>query len=795
MATDSGYEKGNYLRVCDICGHRFHFRDLTPIGELRFACPDDAPGLTSVQISRFNARARPLVIRPNKWAKDYSQTGIYQLAEGQIFNFITTVSPAGEQDGASDPLSAAWAAVYLADVIAQGKRPLTWDRTARASLSRNLAYLLTLQYGAPTSANPTGTVDNPRYGGILDGGFRKTSTTIAAGLAFVKAYTATGTTDYLTAADRCATFVRHAQCGDVQTTAYTVFPSGGGAYHLGGLSRFVDNGTGLLDARYEVADVAALWFLRLLANARSTTTQYGDAAATAFFSAATRATLATMISELTTFAETGVHDSTSTSLNVTGLSSTAPRSVYVAALNGLGGAAAWEATTTITTDDFALAIAGLYQANGASAKTAEMMAWLAAFTSNTANRTPADASEEEVFQGITGTYDPALCPADQLVTTAPFTEASGALYDWSSFGLLSPILALAGGAFRTSKDTVSTSVRYTTLDVTNKYLGPIGSSGLTLQPFHRNASGGLVGVSGSGFGSSGSGTGAPPSTGLVFWVKGDKGLSSTTWLDQSGMAQNLDLVSGGAGPSIGLDTINGVPCVTFPTTDTSIYASHTGNLKNRNGTAITFNDPLTIIAVFKPTLGASSVVGGPVFAMALQPNFEALFDVEDWFVHFSAMFVFDNIWKLSGFQLLGPDTTQAAWQNTTVVGVWKSSGYPNFQFSANGVDLPIRDQAGTPTSSQGGGLGAAPTASFVLGNCWSAGGAIQTHNFHGAIPEVMVYDYNLTGSALTSALAYIAGRYASASVLLKAQTSVMRAAKTGLAYRQDPGRYPSLRGN
>jgi len=481
MATDTGYERGNYLRVCDVCGHRFHFKDLSPIGELKFACPDDAPGLTALQISRFNAKARPLVVKPNKYAKDYVQVPTYQMSEGELFNHVIRTAPAELVDGEDSPEAAAWTALYMAKVLLEERRPTIWECDAKCTLAYCAAYLLSLQYGSSTG--PSGTADNPRYGGIYLDTTWDTTVTLVAGIAFVYAYRATAVPGYLTAAERIATFVRHVQSGDSQTTAYTVYPSGGGSYHIGGLSRNVDDATGLLSTSYDVSDVLGCWFLSLMVTEKGGSTQYGDAAATSFHSRANRASLSTMLSELTAFGESGAKDSASSGALVTGLSTTAPRETYVAATNGGAGTATWTSQANVASRPLGMAIRGLYEAGGNTAKVAAIMAWLAAFTTNSTNATPASMHPETVLQGITGTYDPAVCPADNLKAAAPFTESTGARYDWGTFGLLAPVLAATGVDLRASKDALSKVRRFSTKDIAERYLGPIGVSGLSFQPW------------------------------------------------------------------------------------------------------------------------------------------------------------------------------------------------------------------------------------------------------------------------------------------------------------------------
>jgi hypothetical protein len=479
--TDSGYTRGDFIRVCDICGHRYHFSQLRPIGELRYACPDDSPGLTAMQISRWNARARPLKIRPNRWAKGITQTPTYQIPEAATFNFIASVAPATIRDFVPSALAGAWAAIYMADIVNQGLRPAGWIATAKASLRTCLNFVLTQQYGAPTGISPAGASSDPRYGGIKLGVNYSTATTIAAGVAFVMGASALGDWSLLAAADRCATSRRHAQCGDLQVSTWTTYPSGGGPYHIGGLASGVVDSTQLQTTSYLTADIAALWFLSLLVAARSPSTVYGDGAATAFFSASTAAPLSQMISELAAFAATGARDSTAAGAFVTGLSTTAPRATYVAATNGGSGTATWTPISTIARDSIAMATLGVFEAFGLNAQVTAIMSWLASFTPNHANATPAQA-DSKTLAGITGTYDPTLCPADNLTTSAPFTEAAGALYSWSSLGLLSPILAQQTPGLRTSKDQLDAPERVNATEYSFRYLGPIGLSGLNLQP-------------------------------------------------------------------------------------------------------------------------------------------------------------------------------------------------------------------------------------------------------------------------------------------------------------------------
>jgi hypothetical protein len=274
----------------------------------------------------------------------------------------------------------------------------------------------------------------------------------------------------------------------------------------------------------------------------------------------------------------------------------------------------------------------------------------------------------------------------------------------------------------------------------------------------------------------------PPAEGLVLWLKGDVGLNSsggllTSWLDQAGQNQHIDQVPG-AKPSTGLDTIDGIPAVTFPSGDSTAYAYHAGAMKDRNGTELTGTHARTVMAVIKPRLGGvpASVIGGPVIAMADRPNvgmadnpnFECLFDVEPWGGHQNAWFVFDNLWPLSGYQRLAPDTPAATWNGVPVLGEWRSSGFPAIAFAVNGgSDQPLKDGANVPTTNQAGAQGNNPASSFMIGNAWNNTGFPHPRNFHGAIAEILVWDYDLSTSPATraAAKAYLATRYPSLGIV------------------------------
>lgn len=466
MSTDRGHTRGDYPRVCDVCGHRFMFSALQPIGELRFACADDAAGLTAAQISKFNARVKPIIVRPRKWAKDYVQTPIYQFSEAAIFNFIAEIAPKGERDGANDALAAAWAAIYMADIVIQEKRPMNWDRTARDVIERCLAYLLTLQM--------TDSFSHRTYGGGLttDGLSTDTTLTVAAGIAFVKGYNATGEPAYLGAADLVAGHLRKIQCGDLKEITPTVYPGTSSPYRPGGLpsSVVIDDDAGMSN-EYKLGDVVALQFMALLQEIRGDV-EYAPHLEATGYTASPGGTLATMIEELTSFAVDGVAVTGETD-PVSGLDVSELRVLYRAAQAGVSDSAAWDgADDGIPVREVALALSGLHYADQAAETITAVMAVLAA--------SPAEDADE--------VYDATLCPATVLSENAPYPSASE-LYDWASLGLLSPILAATPATFKTSKDALSTARRFNSHDITAKLVGVDGLSTLEPRPITPTTSG------------------------------------------------------------------------------------------------------------------------------------------------------------------------------------------------------------------------------------------------------------------------------------------------------------------
>lgn len=481
MSTTTSYEPHDYRRVCDECGVLRMRSDLHRKGRWILCWDCDAPGdRIREQEDAAIARQRPFRFLPvpNAKPQDYANPYNWQAEEAQVFNFIANTAPPSLS---SSPTASAWPAIYLAQLIQQGTRPAIWLSVAARSLRAYVDNLLTGQYGSPTGISVA--VTDPKYGGVSTGTSCSAASAAASGIAFLLAYATLGDGKYLTAADRCATFLRHAQCCDLLVSGWTVFPSGGAPYHLGGFSSVLAVSGNVYSTSYLLADVIALWFLQLLIGVRGLTAVYGDASSTSFFSAPTAAPLSQMLSELAVFASTGVFDSSAGGVAVTGLSTSKPQATYIAATNGGGGAGAWTSSATIAASAIALAVAGVFQAFGANAQVTAVLTWLASFGANAANATPATNSPQQTLDGITGVYSPATAPATSLTSSAPFTDAAGALYDLASLGVLAPVLnATNVAALKTSRSIVSPAVQYSANDLAERYLGPLGRAGLSLQP-------------------------------------------------------------------------------------------------------------------------------------------------------------------------------------------------------------------------------------------------------------------------------------------------------------------------
>jgi len=268
----------------------------------------------------------------------------------------------------------------------------------------------------------------------------------------------------------------------------------------------------------------------------------------------------------------------------------------------------------------------------------------------------------------------------------------------------------------------------------------------------------------------------PPTEGLILWLKGDAGLTSvagaaTAWADQSGFGQDVGLFPlGDAGPFTGLESIDGVPAITFPT-DGGVgavpgRALYRVDLRDRFGALFGYNvgerQPRTIIAMIRPRNSTAffNVTGGMPVAMVSNPGFGAIFDVESTDTP-GGFYAWSRGWRsLSAGQTCeAPSVTAGAggtYDDQPTLAVWASTGFPVISFAVNNVN-----QALTPSTMPGAtGPGA---ASFWIGRVNQAG-----PDFFGAMTELLIWDYDLTTddpAGYAQAVAYMKGRYPSAPIV------------------------------
>lgn len=445
------FEDGQTRAVCSKCGVPYRYpRELKRQDDGFFYCPRclEQTVKTRDRIQAESRRRReqppPKFVQPPSYAEDYWE------AEDAVARTLVREIPLS-----TDPTVIGWGVRYLADMVIENKRSLGWIARAKSVITTGLNSLLTLQYGYVGGPDPSVTSEKVRYGGFADGTTLYTSIAIIAGSAFVKGYTVLGTVAYLDAADRCAHFVRHMQCQDLDNNGQAS-QYGGGNYHIGGLAEGVSTPGGGITwvSRYNVFDIAAVWFLDLLRDIRGGSTQYGGVAGTDF-TASTAATLDVMIAELVAFAVTGAKDSLFGGQYKSGLSVDYPRATYVASDASAASLSSWvlapasagSPAGVIRAQEIALALFALDAAGEASTLVSAVFDWLMTFTANPTNAAPAEDAEL-LIGTLVGTYDPTIALATELDvldddgTTVLARDHAGAGYDWLAAGLLAPIASV-----------------------------------------------------------------------------------------------------------------------------------------------------------------------------------------------------------------------------------------------------------------------------------------------------------------------------------------------------------------
>lgn len=478
MSTDSRYQRKDNLRACSICGVRWHASDMRYIGQNRWACPDDAEGLTAEQISRHNARVRPLLVRQFKNPLITGEVPDYRIQEGVLFNlvckFATTASVLSNINGgissAQTPQSAAQCALYLSDIIRENLRPASWITQAKTTLSAIAVYLRSVQSGPVGSGGGVVAITSTSWGGF--GLFTALGHGYCA-LALIRAYSILGTNDFLVGATAACDYIRQSlQRGDAPVVDFTS-PIGVpvGRYLGGGFRESIGNFSSSRECW--LSGAFCMWPLKELGDILGTSFVLGSPSAGGGFNLVPSGTIAFTLSEARKFYVTGVlagfsvPPSTGVFLPALApLSTTTPRQRYIAALSG-GGAAGgeqWHLASVpperfFLASDVASALRALFECEGYSVTVASVYEWLMTFASNPAGEVPAGTSVEATRNGALGALDVDLALPFQLelfdANQAPVIRnfIGAAAYDLPWTAILSPVRVASGRTTRRFKET------------------------------------------------------------------------------------------------------------------------------------------------------------------------------------------------------------------------------------------------------------------------------------------------------------------------------------------------------
>ncbi len=474
------------------------------LGAERYACTDDAKQLTAAQLIRHQARLRPLVVRPRRHAFIQGDVPTYLGAEARVFNLIqrffafVSVSQTGRGISVATREQYSWTGVYLADLMTEAERPLSWTTEQGAgalyllsnptSALRLAGIWLANQRGNPAVSSQTLNADPTFYGGVEN--FSGATTTLLtpqlnanAGLVFLGMFALTGASLWRDAAIRCGHWLRNWQRVDLRNADYTATSSGGTTrLYVGGWAQYQSNASTVTSARFRLADAHALRFLARLRDEIGGNYILGSDAAASYVTQPA-ATLDTMIAEAREFYVTGkpLTGTTPTPL----FSTTNPKSYYYAFLgSGAGGDTAGDGLwhldgapeTSITGQAFAMGLRGLYEVEGYSATVASLFEYLMSFSSNATYEPSASASEWDLANTSLGVYDPELAMAQTLTVdngsgTALATNGS-AVYDFAATGLLAPLYIASGRSLRATKDLFAEGRRIRANDSALVYASP-----------------------------------------------------------------------------------------------------------------------------------------------------------------------------------------------------------------------------------------------------------------------------------------------------------------------------------
>lgn len=750
------FEDGQTRAACSKCGVPYRWpSELVKLDDGFFYCKRRCLEQTVLSRDKLIAQSRkrremppPKFVQAPRYAEDY--------IDSEDWQFVAALAASSS----TDATAIGWAVNYLADVVIEAKRPERWLVDARRVITSCCNTLLTLQYGAPTGPAPTLTVEKLRYGGFAYGSSLYSSATAIAGMALLKAYQILGIAMYLNAASRCAHFLRHMQCQDLdnngQGSTY-----GGSAYHVGGFADSVSS-TGAISwvPTYNIAGTLGALFLDLLAGVQGGGTTYGGVAGTDF-TASTVATLDTMIAEALAFVTTGAKDAAFGGALKTGLSTTYPRSIYTSA----DSASSWGLTATLGNPsqvllgaDVALSLFALDAMGAAAVQVASVFDWLMTFTANPANAAPVQ-DPQLLIGNLKGTYNPKVALAagldvlDNDGVTPLAREHVGTGYSWAATGLLAGIASVRQPAdFAASKNQLAIlQPAQAGPAPTYQSMNTTGFSGLSFQIVSAATATSLAGV-GTTAASSASSTATPaaPPTGSLLWFKADAGVTMnasnrvTQWADQS--LNHFDVNNAATDPTRPLWTAaatpTGLPALDWganiiadaPTSKRLTSIPTGGQFPTADGA------PRTVVAIIKPGLNSDATRTGGVVITFRKTIFDMSFDML----------------QISGTQRAASDTGYNYELNSVVdytnkwivVGwTWGGTGSTTIGVTVNGVARPGNFPGGNIIRTDTGNYG------FDIGMQED----YTKPTFSGMIAEII--GYTGTGAAtLAAATAYAMGR-------------------------------------
>lgn len=518
----SAYVPGDdWGRVCDVCGRLRPGKGFRVVQNV-WICdrhPSYVPRQVLDRVPYMDIGAP----RPLPSAKPFNPIDTYEMAEVQILALMA-YAPAATLDvtnsapsatGAATVQAAAWAAIYLASIITEAKRPVRWVSHARALLGSLADWLYTHQQ-AGTNADLKWGAYNRAVGPAED---YFTEDSGAAGLALLRAYQILGSQNYLDGARACAWFLRSAQCGDkLVSRPSSTDAAGASPRHFGAWTHRITLNAGVydFDHRYYPGDLIGLEFLAAWQAANGDTV-IGSTSTAAVFNASRAIAVSVAIAEALAFWTSGTF-SVDDAAAINGFSSATPREFFDAYPSAKGlytGRGSWQlqdgalATgTLITAVGWAVGLRALRAVSGDVAVTA-LFDWLMTFTSNPTFEAAVSShlygrvtwtttNDRAIYAGVAGTYNPKTALATLLQVRGTGAPRNGSsLYDLATAGLLAPLYSSRQqSAFLHLKDALSPPKArwregFDPRDGHYLYLGPLGASGLAMQPY-TDASGNRV---------------------------------------------------------------------------------------------------------------------------------------------------------------------------------------------------------------------------------------------------------------------------------------------------------------